>query len=154
SVTLIHDTIPLRYGALPSRLLKRLFLLLVSRLSAAVLTDSEHSRRALVRDLRMRPEQITVLRFPIDEARAHEISRMRAALSQEGVLLYVGRFAPHKNLHRLCRAFRQSAFGARGGTLTLAGGAPAEVARMRWELESVGITGVTVLGHRSEPELD
>lgn len=146
SVTLIHDTIPLRYGGSgPARLAKRLFFLAVARATTAVVTVSEGSKKAIVRDLGIGEERIFVARYPVDEARAAAIAELRARLPQEPVLLYVGRFAPHKNLERLAEAYSRTRFAAEGGRLVLVGGAATE-------LPDLG--SVEVRGPCSEEELD
>ena len=132
SVTVIHDTIPLRYGGSRlTRALKRLFLAHAARLSKQVLTDSELSRHSIHRDLSVPLERITVMRFPIDYERAERIWRLRKTVEQRSTLLYVGRFDRHKNLTRLCAAFQRSNFAAEAGRLLLVGGWDGEVERFQ-----------------------
>ena len=151
SITVIHDTIPLRYGGSPaSRLVKGTFFRTVGRLSAHVLTDSEESRRRIVEDLGVAPERISVLVFPQDPVRAARIAALRAELGQEERLLYVGRFAAHKNLQRLTRVFPRTAFARGGGRLELVGGWNGEVERLRGRVGP----GIEVRGECSEEELD
>ena len=155
SVTVIHDTIPLRHGgSAASRLAKRAFLRAVAALSTRVLTDSEFSRRALERDLGLPAERISVMTFPHDAERAARIAALRLELEQEERLLYLGRFAPHKNLERLARAFAASEFAERGGTLELVGGWDDETERMRGWIAASGIAGVAARAAVDEPELD
>jgi len=155
SVTVIHDTIPLRYGGtLPVRRAKQAFFLAASRLSTLILTDSEFSKRCIVRDLAVSPDKISVMRFPIDTERAARVAALRDGLTQEDVLLYVGRFDSHKNLERLCTAFAASAFADQGGRLLLVGGAGREIVRFRTWLAEAGIEGVELRLPCSETELD
>ena len=151
SITLIHDTIPLRHGgSAASRLAKRAFLRAAARLSTEVLTDSEASRRQIVADLGVLPERITVLTLPQDHARAERIAGLRAELGQVDRLLYVGRFAPHKNLERLARVFPRTELAQAGGRLELVGGWAGEVDELRARVEST----VEMRGECSEDELD
>jgi len=136
------------------RLAKRAFFRAAARLSTQILTDSDFSKRCLVRDLRVPPEQVSVMRLPIDGDRAQAVARLRATLPQESTLLYVGRFMPHKNLPRLCRAFAASAFAAGGGRLLLIGGAANEAHDLGTWLRDQSIEGVEVRGHCAEDELD
>jgi glycosyltransferase involved in cell wall biosynthesis len=151
SVTVIHDTIPLRYGgSAAGRLAKRAFFRAAARLSDHVLTDSKRSRNAIVHDLRVPAERISVISFPADAERARRIADLRAARGQEERLLYVGRFAAHKNLERLCRVFPTTRFARGGGRLLLVGGWGLETERLR---ARVGAT-VEVRPACSEEELD
>jgi glycosyltransferase involved in cell wall biosynthesis len=154
SVTVIHDTIPVRFGgAAPQRALKRAFLRAVARVSTRILTDSEASRDAILRDLRVAPDRVAVMRFPTDLERARRVAELRETLPQEPVLLYVGTFMAHKNLPRLTRAFAQSAFAAAGGRLLLVGGGDA-TAGLRARLDADGIAGVEVREACDDDELD
>jgi glycosyltransferase involved in cell wall biosynthesis len=155
SVTVIHDTIQLRHGSgTAKRALKWLFLLSAARLSSQVLTDSELSRDAVRRDLRVPIERITVMRFPIDFERAEQIWRLRQIEEQQKVLLYLGRFDRHKNLHGLCLAFQRSLFARQGGRLLLVGGWEDEVEELRRWINVAGIRSTDARGKCSEQELD
>jgi len=155
SVTIIHDTIPLRHGGTPMRRrLKRLYFRAVARASDRVLTDSEFSRECIERDLGVPRERISVMTFPSDSERGEAVARLREELGQEERLLYLGRFAPHKNLERLCRAFAASEFAARGGTLLLVGGWDDEAERMRAWVDAEGIAGVEVGPTTTDAEID
>lgn len=155
SVTVVHDTISLRYGAgRAARLAKRQLFRAATRLSTEVLTASEFSRACIVRDLGVPPDRISIMRFPVDTERIAAIAQARTSLPQEERLLYVGRFIPHKNLHRLCLAFAESAFARRGGRLVLVGGWDGEVDAMRAWLASIRITGIEARPACSEEELD
>jgi glycosyltransferase involved in cell wall biosynthesis len=155
SVTVIHDTIPLRHGgSRATRALKRLFLTRAAQLSSHVLTDSEQSRHSIHRDLSVPTERITVMRFPVDIERAEEIWRRRQSAEQNNVLLYLGRFDRHKNLPRLCEAFGRSEFAAEGGRLLLVGGWDGEVERLRRWIRETGLEATETRGTCSEHELD
>jgi glycosyltransferase involved in cell wall biosynthesis len=155
SVTIIHDTIPLRHGGTPMRRrLKRLYFRAVARASDRVLTDSEFSRDCIERDLGVPRDRISVMTFPSDPERAAAVARLRGELGQEERLLYLGRFASHKNLERLCRAFVASEFAGRGGTLLLVGGWDDEAERMRAWVDAEGIAGVEVRPTTSDEEID
>lgn len=155
SVTVIHDTIPLRHGGTAaSRLAKRAFLRAVARVSNQVLTDSDLARRALERDLHLPAERISVMTFPHDPQRSARIAGLRGELGQEDRLLYLGRFAPHKNLERLARAFAASEFATRGGTLELVGGWDDETERMRAWIADSGLARIEARASVDEAELD
>jgi glycosyltransferase involved in cell wall biosynthesis len=127
-VTMIYDTIALRYGTnSPVRKLKRAFLRWVAASSRGVLTISEHSRSSVIRDLSVASSKVEVLRFPFDDALAARVSALRgddapADDALQDVALFVGGFLPHKNLPRLIAAFEATAFRRDGGKLMLLGG--------------------------------
>ncbi|MCU0506781.1 MAG: glycosyltransferase [Chloroflexi bacterium] len=70
------------------------------------------------------------------------------------VVLYVGRFAEHKNLRRLCRAFAVTAFAAQGGRLMIVGGSSAETADLSAWARDEGLACVDVRTGCPEEELD
>lgn len=155
SVTVIHDTISVRHGGnAATRLAKRLFLIAAARLSTEVITDSAFSRACIERDLGVPPDRITVVSFPQDPHRAAAIARLRASRGQVERLLFVGRFAAHKNLERLCLAFDASRFAARGGTLWLVGGWEGEARAIEDWVRRHGIGGIELRGRCSDAELD
>jgi glycosyltransferase involved in cell wall biosynthesis len=155
SVTVIYDTIPLRYGGrLLTRLGKRAFFLMTAAFSTRVLTTSEFSQRQVTRDLRVRAEAIDVMRLPVDLERAKQIVELRERLPLEPTLLYVGRFAAHKNVERLCLAFAGSRFAADGGRLVLVGGWGDEVAALRTFVRDSRLDGVEVRPVCTREELD
>lgn len=128
AVTLVYDTIALRYGASrPLRAAKRLFMRRVAAMSRHILTISEHSRRSVIGDLGAAPERVSVLRFPFDDAFVDRVVELRRRLAPEPVALFVGGFLPHKNLPRLLEAFATTAFCRQGGRLLLAGGSAEQV---------------------------
>jgi glycosyltransferase involved in cell wall biosynthesis len=155
SVTLIHDTIPLHYEArILVRLLKRAFLQVVCRRSEIILTVSAQSKEAISRDLGVDGARIIVAQPSVDADRVTRIRALRAAAEQTETVIYIGRFAAHKNLERLCRAFATTAFRARGGRLLLVGGSPEEVRRFGSWVDEQRIYGVDLRGVAPESELD
>jgi glycosyltransferase involved in cell wall biosynthesis len=155
SVTVIHDTIPLRFdGNRAVRGLKRLFLRSVARLSDAIVTVSPASRDAIVRDLQVRSSRVRVTSLGIDADRVGRIRAMRARSERADVVVFVGRFAAHKNLRRLCRAFVTTRFAAAGGRLVLVGGSRSEAEEMAAWARGEGLPGVDVRGACPEDELD
>jgi glycosyltransferase involved in cell wall biosynthesis len=155
SVTVIYDTIPLRHGGTAaSRAAKRAFFRSVARRSTRLVTTSESSRARIHEDLGVPLEAITVVRLPVDLERARAVARLRDYTPQEDVLLYVGRFAPHKNLPRLAAAFGESRFAAEGGRLLLVGGWTEEIQPVQKLVADMGLRGVEVHGTCTERELD
>jgi glycosyltransferase involved in cell wall biosynthesis len=155
SVTFVYDTIPLHVEARRVvRLAKAAFLKTVCRLSAAIITISAQSMEAISRDLTVPHSKIIAVTLSVDAHRIARIRAMRAVTDRSETLVYIGRFATHKNLERLCRAFGATDFRERGGQLVLVGGSPPEVARMTTWITQHGMTSVEVRGYLSEPELD
>ena len=135
NVTLIYDTIPLRYGATaPARRLKRTFLRRVARTTRRVMTISDHSKASIVRDLRVPAERIDVLRFPFSGDMAARVQALRPSLPRADVALFVGGFLPHKNLQRLVQAFEGTSFRREGGRLVLVGGTPTQAEELSGRL--------------------
>jgi glycosyltransferase involved in cell wall biosynthesis len=123
SVTMIHDTIALRYGGTrPIRMGKRMYFKVIAGLSTRLVTQSEFSLRSIARDLGVSEDRIDVVQLGVDDRRAAKIRELRGRLRAADRLLYVGQFRRHKNLKRLCLAFAESDFAERGGTLVLVGG--------------------------------
>ncbi len=169
SVTVIHDTIPLRHGgSRPVRALKRLYLRTAARLSDRIVTVSEASRDAIVRDLGVRRSRIVVTSLGVDDARVARIRSLRAAAAASSAavpsavagdpgvpfVLYVGRFAEHKNLRRASRAFARTAFAGGGGRLVLVGGTTGEAAELSAWSREAGLACVDVRTACPEDELD
>lgn len=155
AVTLVYDTIALRYGAnRPLRLAKRLFMRRVAATSRHILTISEHSRRSVIADLGVAAERVSVLRFPFDDAFADRVEARRRTLAPEPVALFVGGFLPHKNLPRLLAAFATTRFCAAGGRLVLAGGSADQVAELEGRLTERERASVTALPACGQAELE
>ncbi len=155
SITFVHDTIPVRFGPRRTvRFAKRVFFRLVCRLSAMIITVSAWSRDSIVRDLAVPSSKVVIVSLTVDARRIERIRSLRRSATQRDAVAYVGRFAEHKNLHRLCRAFQSTGFHRRGGRLLLVGGSNEEVAGMSTWLGGHRLTGVDVRGRCSESELD
>jgi glycosyltransferase involved in cell wall biosynthesis len=155
SITVVHDTIPLRHGGSPAkRFAKRLFYRAVASLSTRIVTVSEHSRRSIEDDLRVRPERISVIGYPVDDELVARVRRLRAEHPRRRTAVYVGSFLRHKNLERLLLAFAGTRFSADGGSLVLSGGEPERVRELAAFARSNGIHGVRIEGPCSQAELD
>lgn len=131
SMTVIHDTIPLRHGGNPiARATKHLYLRAATRLSHRIATPSQYSASCITRDLGVSADRVIVLPYPVDGEMRDRIVSSRRQATQENVVLYVGRFAPHKNLRRLIAAFTQTRINREGGRLLLVGGTADEIAEL------------------------
>ncbi len=113
-VVTVHDVIPLLFPEYRASLAMRLYLRLVSlvaRRAEAVITDSAHSKRDIVRELRIAGDRITVIPLAADSryqpatdlARLAELRR-RFAL-RGPVIFNVGGLDARKNLPALIEAF-------------------------------------------------
>jgi glycosyltransferase involved in cell wall biosynthesis len=123
SVTLIHDTIALRFARGPvTRSAKRAFLRRVARISRQLLTPSEYSRSCIIADLGVDADRVTVMPLPADAEMARRVAELRRRSTREDTALYLGLFLPHKNLERLVEAFARTSFCREGGKLLLMGG--------------------------------
>lgn len=155
NITLIYDTIPLRYGAsAPARRLKHVFFRRVASTTRRIMTISDHSRDSIARDLRVPAECIEVLRFPFAGDMAARVQALRPSRPREDVALFVGGFLPHKNLPRLVRAFENTRFRQGGGRLVLAGGTHAQAKEISGKLTPVQRAFVEVRQACSQSELD
>jgi glycosyltransferase involved in cell wall biosynthesis len=153
--TLIYDTIALRHGTGPvGALARRFYLRRAAAVSDHVITISEYSRRCIRRDLGVADHRLSVIPLPIDAEAAARLARRRRGAELSATALYVGRFAPHKNLDRLLLAFATTTFCAGGGRLLLVGGSPAEVTSMRRGLSSAQRRFVEVRGWCDQNELE
>lgn len=155
SVVLIHDTIQLRYGGTRvGRLVRTAFLRRSAASSRRVVTVSDYSRRCIERDLGIAADRITVAPLPIDNGPADRIADRRRRAEIADVALYVGRFAPHKNLPRLLSAFERTRFRAHGGRLVLTGGRGAEVGTLEASLTPAQRSFATVQPWCGRDELE
>lgn len=155
SITFVLDTIPIRFarGRL-ERAAKRVFLRVACMLSARIITISDWSRDSIVRDLGVPPSKLIVTVLAVDPVRIARIRALRASLPRADYILFIGRFAEHKNLPRLCRAFQLTAFHRDGGRLVLVGGSRAEVKDLSAFADREGLTRVDVRGPCTEADLD
>ena len=155
SITFVHDTIPVRREPRRAvRFAKRFFFRLACRLSGRIITVSAWSRDSIVRDLAVPSSKVVVASLTVDARRVERIRSLRRSATPKDEVLYVGRFAEHKNLRRLCRAFQSTAIHQRGGQLVLVGGSDDEVTAMTAWLGRHRLTGVEVRGQCPESELD
>ena len=123
AVTLVHDTMQLRFGSTGwRRLAKRISHHLVARLSTSFITVSEYSKATIERDLGIDGERLRVVHYPVDDELVARVRRLHAILPGVDRALYVGQFADHKNLERLIAGFGKTTFAASGGELVLVGG--------------------------------
>jgi glycosyltransferase involved in cell wall biosynthesis len=116
---------------------------LYARGATAVVTDSEHSRRAIVASLGLPAERVAVIPVGLGAefgpAGPTPGQRLRYGLG-EYYALYVGNFMPHKNLPRLLRAWSALPEALRSShRLVLAGGALAGRAALRALADSLGL---------------
>jgi glycosyltransferase involved in cell wall biosynthesis len=113
-VVTIHDLIPLLLPQYRGGVLARLYTALVAasaRGAAAVITDSEHSRKDILANLRLPPERVhTVLLAVGDDYHPRQGSLLDMGIAQKYDLppeyvLYVGGFDVRKNIETLIKAF-------------------------------------------------
>ena len=128
-VLTIHDLYFIRYprkkwpayGALTTRLAR----LYASR-AAAIIADSEYSKRSIVERLGVSPGKVTVIPVALGPEFKPEPLTESVAYRYGIVppyILYIGNFRPHKNLPRLIRAYASLSTSLRDThQLVLAGG--------------------------------
>ena len=131
-VTLVHDTIPIRYPTrhVPGAAFEYGFRR-AARLSTLVATVSRHAASCIQRDLGVSAERIRLVQQPIDHHTAARVRAARSTTVHTADALYVGRDAPHKNLDRLVCAFAATDLQRRGGSLVLVGVGDAPARRLR-----------------------
>jgi len=116
-VTTIHDLIPLIYPeVLPSRM-SRIYCYLMMRAAARkskrVIVDSGHTRKDVVKHLKIPEDKVRVIYIgvsenyhPVEDERT--LSKVKARYeTSERFIFYIGQWKPHKNLLRLIRAFQK-----------------------------------------------
>jgi glycosyltransferase involved in cell wall biosynthesis len=155
-VTIMYDTIPLRWGgSASSRLAKRVYLATVAKRAEHLITISDFSRYCIQSDFGIPEEKVTVLTPPQDRGWEERVRKLRAVTETRPMALYVGRYARHKNLERLIRVFPLTDFARRGGQLQLVGGEPAHLDAVRTLVTHLGASdSVTVAGRVGDDELD
>jgi len=133
-VSTVHDLIPLHFPELVSRKFYLLFRSLIGRAirrSDRVITDSEYSRRDILRRFPVAPEKVVVVplaphpRFRPGQDRSADLAVRRKYGLRGRYLLFVGVFEPRKNIPFLVDAFtalRRGDSGGAGFQLALAGG--------------------------------
>ena len=125
TVVTVHDLIPLLLPAYRGDARVRAYMRLVSwsaRRAALILTDSEASKRDILRLLRAPAERVRVVhlaaeaRFqPIQDAQAMAALKRKYALPDR-FFLYLGGFDQRKNIGALLHAFAGMLAEAEGGT--------------------------------------
>lgn len=116
TVVTIHDVIPLILPQYRGSPLVRMYMRLVSAAAhraQIVLTDSEASKRDIVRVLGIDPERVRVVYLaaseryrPVQDKGALDDTRARYSLP-DAYILYLGGFDPRKNVDTLLRAYSQ-----------------------------------------------
>lgn len=131
-VCTIHDIVPIVHPEFIPRSLKvrllpifRAWARRAARRSAAVITDSTHSKQDILRMLGAREENITVVPLaPTLDVGSKDLVAEHAAVLEVGkYFLYVGRHDPYKGLAHLLRAFAEARHtpGMEGIQLAVAG---------------------------------
>jgi glycosyltransferase involved in cell wall biosynthesis len=140
-VTVIHDTTQLRTaGSARVARARRAFLRRVAASSAGVITVSDWSRTRISEDLGLAPERVRVVGNPADRGFGERIRRLRQDSPRREMALYVGSFAPHKNVEGLIEGFLRSTLRGDGGELMLVGGRPEESRHLRARVDDARIT--------------
>ncbi|PID56900.1 group 1 glycosyl transferase [candidate division KSB3 bacterium] len=133
-VVTIHDLVPLFFPkSVPRKhvLFFRLFMKHAAHTADLIITDSEHSKRDIVRYLHVSEKKIRVIYLGYDPPKQQvcDPQKVSALLKGYGIckpyLLFVGAIEPKKNLERLVKAFHMFREHDREGTdlqLVLAGG--------------------------------
>jgi glycosyltransferase involved in cell wall biosynthesis len=136
-VVTVHDLIPLLLPLYRGGPLQRSYTWLVSRTAhhaAGVLTDSEASRRDIVRNLRIPAHRVHAVYLASAQvaasAEADSAVRARLGLPPGPFLLYLGGFDARKNVARTMEGYarlvrRMNAEGREAPYLVIAGGLPA-----------------------------
>lgn len=116
AVITIHDLIPLLMPFGSQRAASRLQKLLWSaaRFSRAIITDSEHSKRDIVRIYGVPDSKVSVIYLAYDKdvfnTKPNNMEILAATKAQLGIqrpyILHTGVIKPNKNLHRLIQAYR------------------------------------------------
>ena len=112
AVVTIHDLIPLRFpdyasgGPVKTALLRRWMGTMLRR-AARIVTDSEFSRRDVADAFGLPAERISVVPLSLDSCFSEPVPTESVAAARqryelpESYVLYVGRYAPHKNVETL-----------------------------------------------------
>ena len=150
-VTTMHDLMFLvfpEYGGAHQRQKNLLFVTMarwVAKRANLILTDSEYSRRDIVRLLALGDEKVFVLPIgvddsyrPVEEPHRHAEARRRYGIDG-GYIFYLGNFKPHKNVATLLRAFARLDPALRGHQLVLGGRHDAWVPGLIAQAEALGV---------------
>lgn len=155
-VTLVHDTIPLRWGGSSYvRFLKRTYLKILVVRAERVITDSEFSRDRIHADLKVPRGRIHIVEPAVDHSWGQRIATSRLANSSDPMALVVGRFAKHKNIERLVRAFGATDFARSGGILMAVGADADDIQRMGSVVRGLNLGHcIQLRGRCTQDELD
>jgi glycosyltransferase involved in cell wall biosynthesis len=151
-VLTIHDLLFINYMGRPRPVYDRVMTGLVRlhvRRAAAVITDSEHSRRTIIDRLGTAPDRVTAIPLSVGEE-FRPVPAAEDVLRRYGIrtpyLLAVGNFLPHKNLPRLVQAFASLPDDVRGeSVLVLAGDHTVGGDPVRAEIGRLGMSSRVVL---------
>lgn len=132
-VVTVHDLIPLLLEPYRGSVLVRLYTAFVRATSARatlLLTDSEASRRDIVRHLRVAPDRARTTYLAMDEGYSPDASPNDSAVLREhglspGYVLYLGGFDVRKNLRAVFAAFARVCEVVDDAALVVAGRLPA-----------------------------
>lgn len=118
-VTTIHDLLFLvtpEYTGTRYKLYNTVFRAIggfISKRAAAIITDSEYSRKDIMRIFKINGKKINVIPIgvsekycPIKDQSVIEEVKNRYGIEQK-YILYVGNFKPHKNVHTLIKAYNR-----------------------------------------------
>jgi glycosyltransferase involved in cell wall biosynthesis len=151
SVVTIHDLFFIGYPGRARPLRDAVLTALARRYArgaAAIIADSEHSRREIVARLGLPAERVTVIPVALGRefAPAAPTADQRARYGLgERYALYVGNFLPHKNLPRLLRAWAALPAPLRAThRLVLAGGARTGRPELAAQAAALGLHGAVV----------
>jgi len=107
-VLVVHDLIPLLYPAEAPRLhtyYKKILPLVIKR-AAAIVAVSQHTRTELVERYKLNPAKVRVVYNGLNvPAATREAERRPRDMQADQYFLFVGTFAPRKNLETVTRAF-------------------------------------------------
>jgi len=155
TVVTLHDVIYLACPEdLPSRvgrLYYRAMMMAAVRLADRILTNSEFSRRDIIRRLHCDPGKIEAVYHGVD-ARFQPVAdgrKIEDVLSHYGitreVVLYTGIYKPRKNHAALCRAFRRFLESGENADLVIAGPLGEGERELRQLAQELGISDHLIL---------
>ena len=154
-VVTIHDVIYLACKQdLPSRIGRMYYrgmMAAAMRRAARVLTDSEFSKRDIIRHLNADPAKIEVVYPGVDPVfrRITDARRIGAVLSRYGIaddyILYTGIYKLRKNHAGLLRAFREFLSNGGRAKLVIAGPVDEGAAALRRQAQELGVAEQVVL---------
>jgi len=171
-VVTIHDLILFRYPTRRATTLNaatywlkyaayRLTIALAAWRARAIVTVSECTKKDIVRELKVRPERVTVTYEAADGVEIGQLTIPGTFHPESrGIVkpyfLYVGNAYPHKNLERLLQVFASLRKDGLESQLVLVGKMDHFYLRLKGEAERLGLIGngdVIFYGFAEEPEL-